>query len=294
MLANATQVRNDNEKMNDELFKLFAKLIYDFAGIHLSEQKKILVISRLQKRLMALELNSYHDYYKRVKADEDERIIMLNSITTNTTKFFRENHHFEFLRDSLIPELVHSRRADKEIRIWSAGCSTGEEPYSIAITVCEALRELFPNADPNDPFCDWEIKILATDISTKVLDIAQRGLYANDQIPEGVPLELLKCYFLKGNGSYANMVQVKDFLKQAIRFRRLNFKDAAYPFKQPFDLIFCRNVMIYFDEPMKNHVFHKFHQCLAKDGHMFLGHSETMTADNSMFRPVHITVYSRQ
>lgn len=284
----------NDEKMSDELFRLFAKLIYDFAGIHLNAQKKVLVVSRLQKRLMTLGLPNYHDYYKLVKVDEGERIFMMNSISTNTTKFFRENHHFEFLRDILVPELVQSRVATREIRIWSAGCSTGEEPYSIAITVCEALREQFPNADPTDPFCGWDIRILASDISTKVLDIAQNGIYNAEQIPTGLPQELLQRYLQKGRNASIGKIKVKEFLKQVIRFRRLNFKEPTYPFTSRFDVIFCRNVMIYFDDAMKNHVFHKFHQHLASDGHLFLGHSETMTAGATMFSPVDITVYRRQ
>lgn len=285
---------HDDVRMSDELFQLFARLIYEFAGIHLNDQKKILVVSRLQKRLMLLRLKSFHDYYKLVLEDDEERIIMLNSITTNTTKFFRENHHFEFLRDTLIPELLQTRQASREIRIWSAGCSTGEEPYSIAVTVCEALRDCFHTADPAVPYCGWDIRILATDISTKVLELAQAGLYEREQIPVGIPPELLQRYFLKGHSSFAGKVKVKAFLKDPIRFRRLNFKESTYPFSKKFDLIFCRNVMIYFDDPMKNHVFHKFHQHLAHDGHLFLGHSETMTASTSMFSPVHITVYRRQ
>jgi chemotaxis protein methyltransferase CheR len=283
---------NDNPQISDELFQLFAKLIYDFAGIRLSDQKKTLVTSRFQKRLRALGLSSYNDYYKRVKSDEDERIMMLNSITTNTTKFFRENHHFEYLREVLIPALVESRRANKEIRIWSAGCSSGEEPYSIAISVFEAFRDLFPDSAA-DPLCGWDVKILATDISTNVLGTAQRGLYSMEQIPAGIPKGVLQSYFLKGNDSYSGMVTVKDFLKKIISFRRLNFKDAAYPFARKFDLIFCRNVMIYFDEAMKSHVLKKFHGHMPQDGHLFLGHSETMFGNN-LFSPVHITVYRRQ
>lgn len=278
--------------MTDELFQLFARFIYDFAGITLSERKKTLMVSRFQKRLRALGLSSYHEYYKKVKADEDECIIMLNCISTNTTKFFRENHHFERLKDTLMPILLDSRRKQREIRIWSAGCSSGEEPYSIAISVCEALRECFPDADPADPYCGWDIKVLATDISTNVLASAQRGLYSTEQLPAGLDREFLGRYFLKGNGTFSGMVTVKDFLKQAIRFRRLNLKDAAYPFSQRFDLIFCRNVMIYFDDAMKKHVLNGFHRHLATDGHIFLGHSETMF-NNALFKPVGITVYRR-
>jgi chemotaxis protein methyltransferase CheR len=285
--------QSDSPQISDELFQLFAKHIYDFAGIRLGEQKKTLVTSRFQKRLRTLGLAGYNEYYKLVKSDEDERIMMLNSITTNTTKFFRENHHFEYLRETLIPTLLENRRAKKEIRIWSAGCSTGEEPYSIAISVYEAFREAFPNADPANPFCGWDVKILATDISTNVLATAQRGLYSQEQIPAGIPKEFLQRYFLKGNNAYSGSVTVKEILKQGISFRRLNFKDTMYPFSNKFDMIFCRNVMIYFDEPMKQHVLKKFHHHLASDGHLFLGHSETMFG-NSMFSPVHITVYARQ
>lgn len=289
----AEPLEYENAQISDEYFQLFAAFIYDFAGIHLNDQKKVLVTSRLQKRLRVLGLNSYHDYYKLVRSDEDECIMMLNSITTNTTKFFRENHHFEYLRDTLIPELTHTGRSGNEIRIWSAGCSTGEEPYSIAITVCEALREMYPNADPADPYCGWNIKILATDISTYVLAAAQRGLYGLEQIPAGVQKEIMRRYFLRGNNTYRDMVAVKEMLKRVIRFRRLNFKDAEYPFAKKFDMIFCRNVMIYFDDAMKNHVLEKFHRHLAPDGHLFLGHSETMFG-NTMFSPEHTTVYRRQ
>jgi chemotaxis protein methyltransferase CheR len=284
---------NDNPEVSDELFQLFAKLIYDFAGIHLSSSKKTLVTSRFQKRLRLLGLSSYSDYYKLVKADEDERVVMLNSITTNTTKFFRENHHFEFLRETLIPALLESRSSCREIRIWSAGCSTGEEPYSIVTAVCEALRDAYPDADPADPYCGWNIKILATDISTNVLAIAQKGVYSLEQIPQGLPKQLLQRYFLRGNKAYSGMVTVKKMLKTGISFRRLNFKESHYPFSRKFDMIFCRNVMIYFDEPMKRHVLNKFHSHLANDGHLFLGHSETMFNTN-LFNPVDITVYQRR
>ncbi|MBT0664726.1 protein-glutamate O-methyltransferase CheR [Geobacter pelophilus] len=282
----------DNLQISDELFQLFVEFIYDFAGIRLNDQKKTLVTSRFQKRLRALGLTSYHDYYKRVKLDQDECVMMLNCITTNTTKFFRENHHFELLRDELIPSLLESRRSTRKIRIWSAGCSTGEEPYSIAISVWESFLECFPDADPYDPFCGWDVRILATDISTDVLAAAQRGLYNIDQIPAGVPKELLQRYFLKGSKDFSGMVTVKEMLKRIIRFRRLNFKDATYPFSGKFDIIFCRNVMIYFDEAMKSQLLNKFHHYLAHDGHLFLGHSETMFASNQ-FSPVGITVYRR-
>jgi chemotaxis protein methyltransferase CheR len=283
----------ESPQISDELFRMFVKYIYDISGITLSNQKKTLVTSRFQKRLRALGLAGYHDYYKRIKLDNDECIMMLNCITTNTTKFFRENHHFEFLRDTLVPTLLDENCDRREIRIWSAGCSSGEEPYSIAISVLEAFRRYFPDADPADPCCGWDVKILATDLSTNVLASAQQGLYNMDQIPAGLPKELWQRYFLKGNKGYHGMVTVKEQLKKMISFRRLNFKDATYPFSGKFDMIFCRNVMIYFDDEMKNHVLKRFHHHLSRDGHLFQGHSETMFG-SSLFSPVHTTVYRRQ
>jgi len=282
----------DNSPITDELFELFTKLIYNFAGIRLSGQKKTLLVTRLQKRLRVLGLASYHAYYKLVKEDDDERVMMLNCISTNTTNFFRENHHFEMLRDTLVPRLLSNRREQREIRIWSAGCSTGEEPYSIAISISEALRRAYPNADPADTWCGWDIRILASDISTNVLANAQSGLYSAGHLPAGLSPEFLGRYFLRGNSSCEEMVKVKEFLKEIIRFRRLNLKDASYPFTRKFDLIFCRNVMIYFDDTMKSQVLAKFHHHLAPDGHIFLGHSETMF-NSRLFSPVGITVYRR-
>ncbi|MEW6739364.1 MAG: CheR family methyltransferase [Nitrospirota bacterium] len=260
---------------------MFQNLIYTTAGIRLSSQKKGLLSSRFLKRLKKLGIDSLHEYYRKVKDDNDELVEMLNCISTNTTHFFRESHHFEYLKNKVIPELLRIKSSEKTIRIWSAGCSTGEEPYSIAITLREALGDMR----------GWDIKVLATDISTKVLDAAQRGIYeyeAVSDMPEGV----VRRYFLKGAGENIGKVKVRDFLKDMIRFRRLNLKDGAYPFKRKFDVIFCRNVMIYFDESMKQHVLSMFHRHLSDSGHLFLGHSETMLGSNG-FKPVFITVYKK-
>ncbi len=279
----------DQSAMSDGLFQRFAQLIYDVAGIQLSEQKKTLVMTRLQKRVRELELNGYEEYFQHIHDDENEFVVMLNSITTNTTKFFRENHHFEFLKNTLLPQLLQQRQSCRELRIWSAGCSTGEEPYTIAISLFEKLKTISGNSR-NDPCRGWDIKILATDISTKVLNTAQTGSYSGDALHEALPDPVLKTYFERDG---ANRFVVKDFAKQLIRFRRLNFKEQSYPFKKSFDIIFCRNVMIYFDEAMKQHVLTRFHQHLAPHGHLFLGHSETMF-NSRLFSPVYITVYRKQ
>lgn len=280
----------DQSAMSTELFQRFATLIYEVAGIQLTSQKKTLAMTRFQRRMRELGISEYEQYFQRIKEDDNEFVLMLNSITTNTTKFFRENHHFEFLKNTLLPQLMQHKRANREIRIWSAGCSTGEEPYTIAISLLEKLKTVSGGYDLNDPCRGWDIKILATDISTKVLNMAQTGRYSAESVQEDLPETLRKLYFdPDGSGGY----QVKDTVKKLIRFRRLNFKEHSYPFKQSFDLIFCRNVMIYFDEVMKQHVLTRFHHHLAPHGHLFLGHSETMFG-NKLFAPVHITVYRKQ
>lgn len=268
--------------ISDEVFGLFQNLIYTIAGIRLSNQKKGFLSSRLLRRLKKLGINSLHEYYRRVKDDSDELVEMLNCISTNTTHFFRENHHFKFLKNKIMPELLRIKSSEKTIRIWSAGCSTGEEPYSIAITLCEALGNMR----------GWDIKILATDISTKVLDTAQNGIYEYEAVSD-MPENIVCRYFLRGTDENAGRIKVKDFLKDMIRFKRLNLKDGAYPFKRKFDVIFCRNVMIYFDEDMKQHLLLMFHRHLSDSGYLFLGHSETMLGSNG-FKPVFITVYRKQ
>ncbi|HEX8949099.1 MAG TPA: protein-glutamate O-methyltransferase CheR [Dissulfurispiraceae bacterium] len=272
--------------IDDELFALFSRLTYDISGIRLGMQKKGLLISRLMKRLKYLGIGSFRDYYRMVKDDGDEQVEMLNCISTNTTKFFRENHHFEYLKGVIIPELFRKCPHDGALRIWSAGCSTGEEPYSIAIAVHDALSAHGIRAEGRD------IKILATDISTRVLAQAEAGIYDEEQLPESMPPESVKRYFLKGAGEGRGRIKVKDFLKEMIRFRRFNLKSRIYPFKKRFDVIFCRNVMIYFDADMKQHVLSKFHYHLCDTGHVFLGHSETMFK-MEQFAPVHVTVYRK-
>lgn len=281
----ATQTESSTLSVSDEVFKLFSELIYKAAGIRLSAAKKSLLVSRLMKRLKALGINSYYDYYHRIKDNEDELVEMLNCISTNTTKFFREGHHFEYLAKHILPELFKNKQ-EKTIRIWSAGCSTGEEPYTIAITAREVLdKERGGRRDIN-------IKILATDISTKVLKAAEKGVFDEEQLPDKMPFAAGK-YFMKGTGENAGKIKIKDFAKEMIRFRRLNFKEPVYPFRKKFDIIFCRNVMIYFDEEMKRHVFEKFYRYLSDGGYLFLGHSETMLMQDK-FKPVHVTVYKKR
>lgn len=286
-LSIAKSDSQDVSLLSDEVFELFRNLIYETSGIKIGTQKKNLLLSRLMKRLKALNIDDFYGYYRRIKDDSNELINMLNCIATNTTHFFREDYHFEYLRKNVLPELISQNRV---LRIWSAGCSTGEEPYSIAITLCEAMED-FSKGGGFDVPCNLDVKILATDISTKALERAETGIYEYDQISHLDPL-LIKRYFLKGKGENAGMVMVKDRLKDMIRFRRLNLKDQVYPFKGQFHVIFCRNVMIYFDEVMKRHVISMFYRYLCSEGYLFLGHSETLF-ERGEFMPVYITVYKK-
>jgi len=303
-------LKSFNLDVSDEVFSLFSELIYKTSGIKLTFVKKGLLISRLLRRIKLLDIKSFHEYYQRVNNDNEELVEMLNCISTHTTMFFRENYHFEYLKNNVIPELRKNKQ-EKTLRIWSAGCSTGEEPYSIAISVLEALRQsqgmtykrhtvyngLYEGqrgvgCSTPARSQDWNIKILATDISTNVLDVAQAGIYEHEQLPYDFPEKSVGRYFLKGIKENEGKLQVKDFLKETVRFRRLNLKDTDYPFKKEFDAIFCRNVMIYFDEDMRRHLLSMFYHFLSDGGHIFLGHSETMIGKEK-FKPVYITVYKK-
>lgn len=274
-------------ELNDEVFSLFSELVYRQSGIKLGASKKGLVASRLAKRLIKSGAGSFKDYYRLVKSDSGELVEMLNCISTNTTSFFREPHHFEYLRDSILPDLLISRSQERMIRMWSAGCSTGEEPYSMAISVNEALRMNSVETGA------WDIKILATDISTRVLEAAAAGIYGYEQLPANVPKDMFRRYFLKGINENAGTLKVKALAGNMVRFRRLNLMDGQYPLSKQFDVIFCRNVMIYFDDHMKRHVLSMFDRHLCSRGHLFLGHSETMLG-NGQFDAVHITIYRKK
>ena len=255
--------------LSDSLFQKFSELVYQKCGINLHEGKKALLQARLNKRLRASGLSSYKDYYQYLTTQGDERELrqFLDCISTNLTYFFRESQHFEFLDKVFLPELIENKRRDRSnrIRIWSAGCSTGEEPYSLAMCVASRLREAG----------QWDFRILATDISTRVLDVATRGVYAQEKVDK-VPPALRQQYFRPsgGNGREGDY-EVLPLLRSIVAFRRLNLKE-PFPFKGPFDCIFCRNVMIYFDKPTQESLIRKMAGYLDRGGHLFVGHSESL------------------
>lgn len=272
-------------EISDRDFERFRRLIQREAGIALSDGKRTLLCSRLGKRLRHLGLETYSDYYDLVTADAsgEERRELVNCITTNLTSFYREAHHFEFLRREVaaLSRSLAARRP-KRLRLWSAGCSTGEEPYSIAIALHEALGSLE----------GWDVKILATDIDTAVLEAAELGVYSVEGLaPLGA--DARRRFFSPAREQPGHVV-VSPELKSLVRFGRLNLVQEPWPMRTPFDFVFCRNVTIYFDRPTQRTVYERLSQALCADGYLFAGHSENLHGLEHLFLPVDRTVYRRQ
>ncbi|MEA1990109.1 MAG: protein-glutamate O-methyltransferase [Pseudomonadota bacterium] len=264
----------------DQDFNRVKTIVYNYAGIDLNESKKNLVYNRLSKRIRFLSMQTFSEYLDFVEAQgEAEFVHLINAITTNLTFFFRENHHFEYLINTVIPGLVGQNSANKKIRIWSAGCSTGEEPYSIAI----ALKEAVP--------IGWDAKVIATDLDSNVVNTGQRGVYKVDRL-KGVSEERKKRWFLKGSGSQEGYVKVKPELQNIIEFGQLNLMD-EWPLKDAIDVIFCRNVVIYFDKPTQSKLFNRYADRLPNNGHLFIGHSESLYKVCDRFELLGQTIYKK-
>ncbi len=273
--------------LSNKEFELFRKLIYKSSGIHLTSSKKELVKARLSKRLTKTGINSFEQYYKFVTRHDksgNELVHLLDSISTNKTDFFREKRHFDFLNTKLLPELIKKKEKarNKILRIWCAASSSGEEPYTLAITILNHIN-------PND---GWNIKILATDISTKILQKAIKGIYARETL-KGISPAIVSAHFKRVVVDKSNCLQVKDHLKKLITFRRFNLMSPKFPFRNPFDFIFCRNVMIYFDTETQHGLISKFYDCLPKDGYLFIGHSETLAKRTHGFKYIEPAVYQK-
>lgn len=254
-------------KMTNRDFRELAAMLYADAGIYLPELKATLVYSRLAKRLRALNLQSFQDYCELVGAPDGagERLEMLSALTTNVTRFFREPHHFEHLQTHVLPSLIEAARRGARPRLWSAACSSGQEPYSVALT----LLGLEPKAGALD------IKILATDIDPRVVAEGQRGVYVEAALAD-VPPALKKRYFTPAAGGRGQEWAVADELKQLVSFRTLNL-NADWPMQGRFSAILCRNVVIYFDEPTQQRVWSRFASKLEPGGWLYIGHSERVT-----------------
>ena len=269
-------------KFSDADFNSLRKLVGVHTGISLSEKKSELVYGRISKRLRALGLTCFGEYCDLLKNNPgDELEHFSNAITTNLTAFFRESHHFEYLSKHVIPLLLKRYSKNGRLRIWSAGCSTGEEAYSIAMT----LREAIPDIDNRD------IRILASDLDTNVVQTAANGIYQENRI-EGLADERCKRWFQRGKGKQNNMVRVVPELKKMITFKQLNLiKD--WPMQCSFDVIFCRNVVIYFDKPTQRVLFERFANVMHPESHLFIGHSETLSNISERFQLIDKTIYLR-
>lgn len=258
------------EPLHKADFERFRQLILARTGIKLGPEKHSLVQGRVSKRLRALGMQSFSQYFERVaSAPEDDRELeaFIDVVTTNKTDFFREKHHFEFLANKWIPEMKREAQLgqrQRKLRIWSAACSSGEEPYTIAMTLLDAL-----GADARA----WDMRILATDVSSTVLAKAKAGIYSQERV-ETVPRETLQRHFLRGTGKSAGFVRTRADLQSLITFHRLNFMDAKWPMHARFDLIFCRNALIYFERELQQQLVTRFLQYLAPGGYLILGHSE--------------------
>ena len=242
--------------------------------------------SRLVRRLRHHQIVSFSDYYALLthpQTPASEMVEFINCITTNKTAFFRESHHFDFLSDTLVPEMKKTG-VNREIRIWSAACSTGEEPYSIAITLLEALRRTGSA---------WDGKILASDIDTAVLTTAQRGVYPAEVL-DSIETSLHARYFLRGRGDATSQVKVKQELARHIQFKRINLNETMWPVEGFFDGIFFRNALIYFDQPTQNVFLRKMLRHLKPNGYLFLGHSEHVPWLSDMVEPLSHTIYRKR
>lgn len=260
-------------------FEWVRRRIKESAGIDLGEEKIELVTGRIARRVRSLQLDSVRSYRELLESELNgpEWVEFVNALTTNVTSFFREAYHFEALRG-----FVQSRPSTR-LRVWSAGCSSGEEPYSVAITLFEVL---------GDRMDHFDIKILATDIDTAVLERARTATYPIERL-EGLSNENLRLGFLKGKGPQAGSVRIKPKLAQRVRFKRLNLIE-PWPMQQPFDHIFCRNVMIYFDKDTRNDLLRRFANQLSPGGYLYIGHSETIEAEHALLEPMGRTIYRRK
>lgn len=262
-------------------FEQLSKFIKEHSGIHLKNEKRTLVESRLSSLLLQLELDSYSAYYKRLIKDESgmELSRLLDKVTTNHTYFMREAEHFILFKNEVLPYLKKTVK-NRDLRVWCAASATGEEPYTLAFM----LDEFFGNEFPK-----WDKKLLATDISTEALEKALRGSYTGDEVKSLSKLWVLTYFDKHANGAYS----VKSALKKEIVFRRFNLLENKYPFKKRFHTIFCRNVMIYFDEPTKDKVIRQLYNALEPGGYLFIGHSESVDRKKHPFKYIQPAVYRK-
>jgi chemotaxis protein methyltransferase CheR len=274
-------------RLDQQEFKRLGEFIHAEYGIKMPPVKKTMLETRLQKRLRALGMVSFKEYIEYLFSPhgvEDELVQMVNVVTTNKTDFFRDPAHFDYLKDTALPLLIDTFGSGvrRPLGIWSAGCSTGEEPYTLAMVLNEFAGKVK----------GFSFTILATDISTNVLDKAAHGIYHKDRV---VPVseQLKKKYILRSRDREKKLVRVIPALRSMVRFRRLNFMDGDFGMREQMDIIFCRNVIIYFDRPTQEKLLNRLCSHLIPGGYMFMGHSETLNGLNIPLYPVATTVYRK-
>jgi chemotaxis protein methyltransferase CheR len=279
----APRERAAEHQLSDKEFRFITELVYKNTGIVLDERKREMLYRRLMRRTRDLKLASFGDYCALLEqTDSKELPNFINAITTNLTSFFRENHHFEFLKTHFLPEHIKRFGNSKRLRIWSAACSTGEEPYSLAITLQEAMGSLLNS---------WDVKILATDLDTDVLAKGKAGVYKQERI-ESIPPAAKKRWFKKGTGGNSDLVKVDPKLGAMITFKPLNLLE-PWPMRGPFDVIMCRNVLIYFDKPTQRSLVQRYYELLRPGGLLILGHSESLAKNESRFEIKGRTVFEK-
>ncbi len=273
--------------MSERTFLKFSSFVHSELGIKMPTGKKTMLQARLSKRLRKLGIMSFDEYYDFVFSGEgraEELQNMIDVITTNKTDFFREPRHFDYIVQTALPELIHNGaiKNGRKVLVWSAGCSTGEEPYTIAIVLSE-FAERCPG---------FQFSILATDLSTKVLKEAALGIYSEEDV-ETIPLGLKKKYLLKSRDRKKRMVRIVPELRSGIDFRSLNFMEDDYGIRRARDVIFCRNVLIYFDRPTQEIVLKRICRHLRPGGYMFMGHSETLNGLSVPLSQAAPTIYRK-
>lgn len=270
--------------ISDNQYSQLAKLVYKLCGITLGQGKRELLKARLMKRLRATGCQDVKQYMDLLQNDPDghELIAFLDVITTNKTDFFRESQHFDFMTHSILPSLNGLCSGTEALRIWSSACSTGEEPYTLAIVLMQS-QDLWNRRGAS---------ILASDLSTQVLKHGQSGVYSSDRVSP-IPKELLRRYFQRGVNRWAGHVRVRPELKKLVNFKRINLMD-DFQFDPPFHVIFCRNVMIYFDKETRESLVNRFHRTLAPGGYLLVGHSESLTGINHPFRFIQPAIYRKE
>lgn len=283
-----TFITSAAKPMSQAEFNRFSEFIMGQCGIKMPPSKKIMLEARLQKRLRTLGIATFREYYDHVLGEggRDELVHMLDAVTTNKTDFFREPIHFHYLAQTILPEFIEEREqskgSDRPFTVWSAGCSTGEEPYTLAMVLSDYAAQ-----HPT-----FRFSILATDISTRVLDRAKEAVYDAERLA-AVPIAMKQKYLLRSKDRAKGVVRVGPALRSIVQFKRLNLMDDAFSFSEPVDVIFCRNVIIYFDRKTQEQLITRFCKVLKTNGHLFLGHSESIHGFTLPLRRLTSTVYRK-